>query len=347
MKRVVHIVPYSPIIPSFINFIDTAFSHQKHIFLAIQPHDTFILPPKENLYTFNQINSSINDFTFITKHIYQADQIILHGLFSSRIDRFFFFQPWLLKKTYWVIWGGELYYYTRRIKTFKWNILHFIRSHLIKNVQGLVTYIQGDVELAQKWYNAQGNFFECIMYPSNLYNAYIVPEKHTESTINIQIGNSADPTNNHMEILKRLLPLKDKNIKIYAPLSYGDNQYAQKMEQMGKELFGNKFIPLRQFLPFNEYLAFLSIIDIAIFAHKEQQGMGNTISLLGLGKKVFMRSDTTQWQFFKDKHIEVYDFDTLDINMIDTLTKENNQRNVQMYFSKENYIHQLQNLFER
>lgn len=39
--------------------------------------------------------------------------------------------------------------------------------------------------------------------------------------------------------------------------------------------------------------------------------MGNTITLLGLGKTVYMRSDTTQWQFFKEKEIVVGDVEAI------------------------------------
>lgn len=47
----------------------------------------------------------------------------------------------------------------------------------------------------------------------------------------------------------------------------------------GKELFGEKFIPLTEFMTFEKYLEFLGSIDIAIFAHKRQQAMGNTITI--------------------------------------------------------------------
>lgn len=43
--------------------------------------------------------------------------------------------------------------------------------------------------------------------------------------------------------------------------------------------------PIVDFMDFNEYINFLSTIDIAIFNHKRQQGMGNIITLLGMGKK--------------------------------------------------------------
>ena len=46
-------------------------------------------------------------------------------------------------------------------------------------------------------------------------------------------------------------------------------------------------------MPFNQYLEFLGKIDIAIFNHRRQQGFGNAITLLGLGKKVYLNSVST------------------------------------------------------
>lgn len=199
------------------------------------------------------------------------------------------------------------------------------------------------MDLARKWYGAKGEYHECLMYLSNTYKALDVPNTQSDK-INIQIGNSADPSNNHIEILDKLLLFKDKNIRIYAPLSYGDKAHAKKVISKGKELFGDKFIALTGFIPFEEYLQFLGSIDIAIFNHKRQQAMGNTITLLGLGKTVFIRSDTTQWQLFKDKNIEVLNTLSFELNYIKDLEK--NIKNTADYFSKETLIEQYKLLFK-
>ena len=42
-------------------------------------------------------------------------------------------------------------------------------------------------------------------------------------------------------------------------------------------------------LPLSDYLKILGKIDIAIFNHERQQAVGNITSLLGLGKKVYIK----------------------------------------------------------
>jgi len=46
-------------------------------------------------------------------------------------------------------------------------------------------------------------------------------------------------------------------------------------------IFREKFKPLVDFIPFDEYLNLLAKVDIAIFNHKRQQTMGNITTLLG------------------------------------------------------------------
>jgi len=277
--------------------------------------------------------------------MHKAEKIILHSLFNPRVTIILWVMPWLLKKCYWVIWGGDLYTYSLSERTLGWHKNEFFRRSVIKNMKGLVTYIKGDYELAQKWYKAKGQYCECLMYPSNLYKEHETIEKHHEG-INIQVGNSAASSNKHLEVFDSLKKHKEENIKIFAPLSYGDKKYAAKVVQKGKELFGEKFHPMTDFMPFNGYLKFLGEVDIAIFAHKRQQAMGNTITLLGLGKKVYIRSDITPWAFFNKVGLKVFDAESIDLNVISQDEKEINKNKVKEYFSEENYLKQLKSLFD-
>lgn len=102
---------------------------------------------------------------------------------------------------------------------------------------------------------------------------------------------------------------------------------------------------MTDFMAFDEYLDFLSNIDVAIFNHERQQAMGNKITLLGLGKKVYMRSDITPWSTFSEKGIQVFDIENIDILQLDENIRQQNMVRVKEYFSQENYTKQLKNIF--
>ncbi len=73
--------------------------------------------------------------------------------------------------------------------------------------------------------------------------------------------------------------------------------------------------------------------------------MGNIITLLGLGKKVYMRSDITPWQLFDSLDVKVYDIANIEMDVVDERIKKENQKRIKEYFSEENYLKQLKKLF--
>lgn len=341
MSKIIHLGRNGSIMNSFVKFVDENFDNKKHFFY-LSGKD---INNKNNVIDIKNKFDFIKNIVKLNIDLYNSKKIIIHGFNQSYLFFLFFFQPWLLKKSYWIMWGGDLYSYLNKENSFKMKILYFMRDSIFKKVAHFITYIKGDYELAQKWYGAKGEYHECFMYPSNLYKEYdIKPKEH--DAINIQLGNSADPTNNHIELLKKLEKYKDKNIKIFTPLSYGNQEYAKKVILRGKELFGDKFIPLTEFMLFEKYLEFLGQIDIAIFAHKRQQAMGNTITLLGLGKKVYMRSDITPWELFDSLDAKVYDVSNIEIDLIDEQVQKENQQKIKEYFSKEKLKLQMEKLFK-
>jgi hypothetical protein len=138
---------------------------------------------------------------------------------------------------------------------------------------------------------------------------------------------------------------KNENIELVVPLSYGNKRYAAEVVAEGTRRFGEKFVPLTDFMPFQHYLALLGKVDIAVFNHHRQQAMGNTISLLGLKKTVFLNPGTTQWDFFQEKNIQVLDLQTFSLRSLSAAEKHDNEQKIEAYFSAENLTAQLKAVF--
>ena len=349
-KKILHVCKFSKFIPPFIDFVEEHFGLDEHFFWLNKDYGRYQVQQEINNYKVAKGKwNQLKGYAELIKQMHQADKIILHGLFNIRIVQLLWAMPWLLKKCYWVMWGGDLYVYQLGEKNWKWKAREFFRRPVIKNMGHLVTYIPGDVELARQWYGSKGEYHECLMYLSNVVDPNIVQEAQEETEghtgINILVGNSADPSNNHIESLEKLLPYKEDEIKIFVPLSYGDQEHAKKVIEKGKAWFGDKFVPLTSFMAFDEYLKFLKSINIAIFNHKRQQAMGNTITLLDLGKKVFMRSDVAQWDFFKSHGIAVYDIEAFVLTDEKDSQLEENKKRVKSYFSKHTFMSQLREIF--
>jgi len=326
----------------FLNLHD--YNLSSHILYHYGKHDSSYNKYKFKAFKFSSFLNIFSSFLLL-KWMFRADKIFIHSLASPYILLYLYLFPKLSQKVYWFIWGKDLYFYQLLTKKqIHHKIYEYFRKKVIKQISHVVTYIKGDYLLAQNLYNIQATFHESLMYPSNIFKGYdIQPQPHGE--INILAGNSADPSNNHFEILKKLEQFKHNDIKIYSPLSYGGNFYAQSVIKKGKQIFGDKFIPITELMPFEAYMSFLGSIDIAIFAHKRQQAMGNIISLLGYGKKVYIRKNITPWTMFKEQSIKVFDFDKL--SSLEKLPNDiilNNIEKIKKYFSKEKYIEQLDSI---
>tara|TARA_B100001063_G_C16778254_1_gene567858 strand:- start:1878 stop:2942 length:1065 start_codon:yes stop_codon:yes gene_type:complete len=344
-KKILHVAECDKFIPPYIRFINKNFNSDEHEFLIKNGMaDDELEEAKNTCLSGKTPVSKVKHHIQLIIKMHRADKIILHSLIDIRMVQILSVMPWLLKKCYWMIWGADLYAYKLKRVTLNEKINEFLRYRVINRLGHLVTYLEGDVALAKDWYGAKGTYHECLMYTSNLYKQYKLPAVD-KVRVNIQVGNSADPSNNHIEALEKLLPFKHQDICIYVPLSYGHQEYAQQVIQQGKEWFGDKFKPLKDFMPFDDYLLFLSSIDIAFFNHKRQQAMGNTITLLGLGKTVYLRSETTQWNFFVEKGVHVGDIEKL--SNLDCYKSYKNIEIIKNYFSSENYKNQLAQLFDK
>lgn len=319
--------------PPLIDFIDKYFDISRHKF-------TFITS-KKYLYGLTENHDveflhSDEDFSVLRDYMKQSDKIILHGLWRDKVDAILFESPQLLKKSYWIMWGGDFYFPETISDT---------RKEVIKNMGYLITHVTGDVELARRLYGATGQYRQSLSYPSNLYQETSIAAPRIDQ-INILVGNSGDPSNNHLEVFEKLRPFLEMNIKIHTPLSYGNSKYSHTIIKAGTEIFGEKYQALTSHLPHQDYVDFLNSIDIAIFNHQRQQAMGNIVTLLGLGKKVYMRRNVSLRNTLTEMGLKIYDAEKLELTAIPEKTKLDNQSLIREKFSVAALINQLNTIFE-
>lgn len=132
------------------------------------------------------------------------------------------------------------------------------------------------------------------------------------SNNSIFIGNSADPSNNHLDILSLIsLDGMQPDTKIITPLSYGNTKYANLVSTAFKKVFGERYTAVRNFLDLADYMKLLSTANVCIMAHKRQQGMGNIIMMLHLGYKIFMNSESPAYSFLIAHDIKVFPLEDL------------------------------------
>ncbi len=343
--KILHICLAEKFIEPFIEFLEgNVADFEQHVFFCLGRETSHPLRRRPNIRFQSDYRSAASAHFNLNRQMYQADKIIIHCLWSKWVVRLLSVQPWLLRKCYWVIWGADLYSYQFADRSLRWHLDEIPRRIVIKRFGHLITQVEGDVDLARQWYGARGRHHDCFVYPSNLYKKHKVLPK-TDTTVHIQIGNSADPRNEYLEMLEMLKPHAEDNIKIYAMLSYGSDEHAAEVAALGANIFGEKFEAITGFMRFDEYIELLSKIDIAIFNHRRQQAMGNIVTLLGLGKKVFIRRDISTWKYLAALNIKVFAIGDDLLDEIDAATSQSNIEAVQKNFSVEKLTQQLSDIF--
>ncbi len=232
----------------------------------------------------------------------KADRIVLHG---DALIVFFALFPWILKKTAWVIYGQELYglqgnnsFFTR------------LRKWVYRQVGFHITHIEGDSKLANQMLKSKAKWLYSPMYLSNVTrtNDFLPQELTSKSGLKIMVGNSTDPANNHRNIFEMILPYQDQIDQIYCPLSYGTYEdYKKQIIALGREWFAEKFVVIDQFMDFETYKKFINQMDVVIFDHHRQEAMGVTLTLLSLGKIIYMNAQTTSFESLTSRGFCVFD----------------------------------------
>lgn len=315
MRNNIFTIPY-------IKFIEKNFQNKKHVFYIIGgttdiefSRKDFINNKYIKYYNKKKSNMLLRKLNIVLAHlrlyldILSKKKIIIHGLFNPLIVILLFFNPWILKRCNWIMWGGDIECCKNSKNIFE-KIYTYMEKMVKKNFYQISYLTKGDYEIARKNLKVKGKAQRAIyMSPIKLEQLKMYETKlRLKNELSIQIGNSADPENNHLEMLKILEKYKNKNIKIYAPLSYGNKNYALKVKEYGEKIFGDKFIAILELYTPEKYAEYLAQIDILIFNHKKQQGLGNIFALGYLNKKIYLRSDISSWNYLtEDLKLRVYD----------------------------------------
>lgn len=317
MSKILHIFNDSPYTEKFIRFINKYFEPTEHQFIILCLNDKSKFLEFYKTQTNCSVTQSKSIYFKYSQDFKSAKQIIIHQLNKPQLmASLLIFYPQAYKKMVWSIWGGDVYFYKYKSNSLKDTLIEFLRKIIIAKIPVISSYIKGDYDEVVKIYNSSAKYIKA-KYPSPIEEEKILKfanrNKQNADCISILVGNSADSSNEHIAAFNLLQKFKDENIKVFSVLSYGGNtNYTDSVIQSGKKIFGDKFKPILDYMNFEDYLSFLGSIDICVFNHKRQQGLGNVYILLALQKKVFMDSSISSFRYYHELGIKIYDTKKID-----------------------------------
>lgn len=251
MKKIIHISPVEKFILPFIKIVNNKENNfpGEHEFILIDD-GSFDLKNYaiSNVKIINN-NNKKKKFITILKALFSGDQIILHGLFDSMLMLALSCSLFNRKKHFWVIWGRELYseFYNESLAK------KIVKYFAINSIKNIITYLKGDFAILKSRYGVNPAYWNCLAYDSNTVDINIdsnVKLINRDEVTRIMVGNSADPTNNHKEAFDLVDKIfYGKSIEVYCPLSYAINAQTEDVIAYGFNLFGDKFNPLKNFIP--------------------------------------------------------------------------------------------------
>lgn len=210
----------------------------------------------------------------------EVDMIMFHGIFYD-------WQKEMIKtigdKKHigWVIWGGDLY------NPIKNNAPMF---EVVSHIQSIHTLGSSDVTVFEDTYGSKPHHLFGYPYPG-LYKQSSMSSKKQNPPV-IVVGNSGDPSNEHLEILNMLAKKEDiHNYRLLLPVSYSFNAtYRETLLKAIKQLGLEEISELKEdFIHPKKYAQLLQCAYMQITAHNRQQAVGNLLISFNSGNHAVLR----------------------------------------------------------
>lgn len=375
-----HFVPDEKFINGAIDQFEAYYPNQNIFVLNRRVHKNQFLKERKEL-----ISLDIHDKRAIHRLIEQkgVKNVFLHYLGHENAEILFRIGEETSLNYYWVFFGGDLYELLNRVKNYPLYDQPLTWSNFVKTVVNNPSFFINEVKKRirkyvgksqvsdskiveaikmidyfcfwneQDYWLLKEHFYTKAKYKPFIYSNVLdtgkkVLQENRKDKFNLLINHSASKTGNHLTILQAITKdIEDKLDKIVLPLNYGNTQVKTLVLTEGKR-FREKFNPLLDFLPLDEYYGILNSIDCAVFGMQRQEAGGNLLFLLNNGVKIFLRKKNNLLDYFRSLGFIVYcfeeDFTANEIAPLTLEEKEHNRQIYQAHFSQENISKMMKNL---
>ncbi len=383
MRKIVHFIIDCLFVDATIDLFNSL-ENCENVYILIRN-----LPFQKKLYLKSQSIIECSRCT-IKKYVQKAsfaDIIILHSLYSLPMDII----PLVNRsiKLCWFSWGYDIYEnqppllplvkinniygdrtleisqlkndsvittkqkIRKKISEYLWPISKEMLESSINRIDFFSGVIPDEYDLLSTYsfFNARKILFS---YPSSndIFSYEKIDSDVLVTGINILIGNSATETNNHLDVFDLLVMMNLEGRQLVVPLSYGNQCYKDKVIEVGKTLFDDKFVPITDFLPLDDYKSLLNSCSVAIFAHERQQAVGNILISLWNGSKVYLSKNSVVYKYFASLGLYIYSIqdDFCDMSFSSLLSSNQiieNRKIISKHYSNEGIVNKIEKILEK
>lgn len=276
------------------------------------------------------------------------EKVVIHYLSDVKVD---FVEKYIQKNTptYWIMWGGDYYntlltyrkniYYEPWFAGWDYLLLSILKYGPVKNrigkrkldfIRDRVNYfltISPEFDVFKSYYKeyVRGEIEDRFFYYP--IDSIVLNEDNGNNNNNIIVGNSGSLSNNHLYAFKYLNKINLGERKIIVPISYGGSyKYRLHVINKGKKLWREKFSPITTILPLNEYNRLLASTNICVYSNWRQEAMGNLLTVLSMGHKVFLSLRNPLYKYFLDLSVRIFPLEEVDQIMFDEKLNEDDKK---------------------
>jgi hypothetical protein len=357
--KIIHLTTDEKFIDGAMFLFNKAFPNQNQLCVLKPPANPPIRFIKQSKIDFEIVKTK-NTLEAVNNYTNNAEWVVIHGLNEVWAD---YIIENTQKKILYVVWGAEVYGnpllynqplhgdYTSQlakkierksitqkmkdiINSYRFNLPRVNQKEqwqrnkkALNKIDNISVIYKEEIEFYKenKIIREDTNFIKFGYYPIEYFTANI--DENAELGNDIMIGNSSSLTNNHLEVFEKLKTLEVEN-NIVVPLSYGDKKLAKILIDEGKKMFGKQFKPITDFMPLDDYTRLMQSCGIVIMNQYRQQAVGNIITAVYLGVKVFLDKRNTIYQYLKRNGCYIYSLDDLkSINDLCVLSYSERQNN--------------------
>lgn len=346
---ILHLVNDEKIINRTIDLFEASFPGDNLFVVFCKRANYKYIRPSVNVISAREFLVRQNDFCI--------SSILIHLLNTHKIH---FINKLALKKVpvYWIIWGADLYnrllqpkgfelLYSqskyqqgKRVMRILYSPISYIQNKLrvtetIRFIKDKVDYLvtdttENDYDIFLRYYPEMKDkkWKDFFYYPIDEILGEELMRSNSQGR-NILIGNSASLTNNHEYAMNVLSRLDVGESQVIMPLSYsGKKRYKETVIQAGNLYWGDKFRPLLDFMPLQDYNALLIGVGVAIYGNWRQEAIGNIVIVLYLGAKVFISYRNPVLEWARNHGLIVFELEKMTQSELDTpLSEEEKQHN--------------------
>lgn len=349
--KYLHIMPDSIYSKDYVERVNKIYDSEEHFFVIMQ------WDGKRNYYIKNGIlTDKINHKQMgkIIKLSIYAEQVIFHSLYIDKTMHVIFsiFAILMPHKFSWYVWSSDLYKEYKSEQQMKGialkkRVKRLCRTCIIRHLHKIIVVAEGDYLFAKKVYKTRATMVQAE-YAYNLID--IETDNYPKEYIGILAGHNASPGLQHKEMYNRLSFLATEPVKIFSILSYPEvGEFVDEIMSCGYQIFGEKYQPITEWMPYDEYIELLCKVEVALFEGDCQNGAGNIFNLIYLGKKVYLSKDNSIYNQLRKSGILCFPKEEIQKSFYTALTdveKSNNKEIMRKLLSEKTFKKKWDKVFE-